>query len=32
MVYAFFGDARSETLDRFARLLGSELERAGFTY
>ena len=32
MVYAFFGEAKSESLDRFARLLGSELERAGFTF
>ena len=32
MVYAFFGEAQSESLDRFARLLGSELERAGFTF
>ena len=32
MVYAFFGEAKSESLDRFARLLGGELERAGFTF
>ena len=32
MVYAFYGEAQSESLDRFARLLGSELEQAGFTF
>jgi hypothetical protein len=32
MQYAFFGEASSESLDRFARLLGQELERAGFTF
>src|SRR5262245_17291297 len=31
MQYAFFGEAKSESLDRFARLLGGELDRAGFT-
>ena len=32
MQYAFFGEAKSESLDRFARLLGKELEQAGFTF
>jgi Class II Aldolase and Adducin N-terminal domain len=32
MQYAFFGEANSDSLDRFARLLGQELERAGFTF
>ena len=32
MQYAFFGDAKTESLERFARLLGHELERAGFTF
>jgi ribulose-5-phosphate 4-epimerase/fuculose-1-phosphate aldolase len=31
MQYAFFGTAPTEPLERFARLLGNELERAGFT-
>src|SRR5262245_43313457 len=31
MQYAFFGEAKSESLALFARLLGGELERAGFT-
>jgi len=31
MQYAFFGNAPTGSLERFARLLGIELERAGFT-
>ena len=31
MQYAFFGTAPTEPLERFARLLGDELERASFT-
>ena len=32
MQYAFFGTAPTEALERFARLLGNELERASFTH
>ena len=32
MQYAFFGEAKTESLDRFARLLGKELEQAGFNF
>ena len=32
MQYAFFGSAPNGSLERFARLLGSELDRAGFTH
>ena len=32
MQYAFFGEAKSESLDRFAQLLGKELEQAGFNF
>ena len=31
MQYAFFGTAKSESLDRFARLIGDALEGVGFT-
>ena len=32
MEYAFFGDAPTPALERFAELLGAELERAGFAH
>ena len=32
MQYAFFGEAKTESLDRFAQLLGKELEQAGFNF
>ncbi len=32
MQYAFFGEAKTESLDRFAKLLGKELEQAGFNF
>ena len=32
MQYAFFGNATTGSLERFARLLGNELERAGFIH
>ena len=31
MQYAFFGTAGSESLDRFAKLIGAALEGVGFT-
>ena len=31
MQYAFFGTATSESLDRFAKLVGAALEGVGFT-